>query len=458
MRRRPVRESPAVKVPWGWLEWVVIGQTMIPALLFVPGLSPIRTASRIASYGITLIAGAMIYWSGRGRPGAESYPPRPWLIFVVAWLALSIFHPNSESLLSATAQTMLYVAVLAPAFWAPAALISSAQIGRLMAILFLCNSLSSVVGIGQVFRPETFNPPVIPAMSNMFKGEDLIYEGAGGRRIMRPCGLTDTPGGVSPAGAMAAIVGMCWALRPIAFWKRLGSVGLAFAGVAVLYYTQVRSAMVMVGVCLIALTILLLIQRNYRAAGLLGLGSTVLVLGALAWVAATAGDAIVQRFATLLGSDPGKLYQSSRGGYVEHALGEVLWDYPLGYGLGWWGMVNSNFGNVMRPSPVWVEVMVPAWVYDGGFPLLLAYVGAVVVAMANSLRIALTSRDKDLAFWAAVVVATNLSILASCMSFITFVAPIGIQFWLMSAALHAADLRVNSGRPRPRSKRAQSAA
>ena len=61
--------------------------------------------------------------------------------------------------------------------------------------------------------------------------------------------------------------------------------------------------------------------------------------------------------------------------------------------------------------------------------------------MVDSVRIALTSKDRDLGFWAAVVVASNLSILASCLSFVTFAAPIGIQFWLLSAALHAADVR-----------------
>jgi len=30
-----------------------------------------------------------------------------------------------------------------------------------MMILLLCNGLSALVGLGQVFRPGTFNPPVI---------------------------------------------------------------------------------------------------------------------------------------------------------------------------------------------------------------------------------------------------------------------------------------------------------
>ena len=61
--------------------------------------------------------------------------------------------------------------------------------------------------------------------------------------------------------------------------------------------------------------------------------------------------------------------------------------------------------------------------------------------MYDSLRIALTCKDRELAYWAAVVVASNLSIIATCFSYVTFLSPIGLQFWLLAAALHAADLR-----------------
>ena len=44
---------------------------------------------------------------------------------------------------------------------------------------------------------------------------------ADGRKFLRPCGLTDTPGGASGAGSTAAVLGLCLALRPI---------GLAVAG------------------------------------------------------------------------------------------------------------------------------------------------------------------------------------------------------------------------------------
>src|SRR5262249_1029368 len=146
-------------------------------------------------------------------PGAHSYPPRRWLLLTIAWLLLSILHPGINSPIAACAQVALYISVLSPAFWAPSVLVSSRQISRLMAILFLSNAFGSVLGIAQVYRPDTFNPPYIPAMQGRYEGEDLKYQADDGRKILRPCGLTDTPGGAAPGGAAAALIGLCWALR-----------------------------------------------------------------------------------------------------------------------------------------------------------------------------------------------------------------------------------------------------
>jgi hypothetical protein len=422
-----------------------MSQTVLPALMFIPGMAAIRTPVRVAAYLVAPLAWVAVAWRGRNDgPGARSFPARPWLMFCTVWLALSILHPGAYSLTTATAQAALYIAILSPAFWAPAALESSRQVPRLMTILFLCTAASAAVGVGQVFLPSVFNPPVIPAMANIFKGEDLMYEIAPGRKIIRPCGLTDTPGAVSPAGVTAALIGLCWVLQPIAAWRRLASFGLAFVGVAVIYFTHVRSALVMLAFCLVALTGLFVLQKNYRQAALLATAGGTVVLGALAWTIATGGSAVVHRFASLINTNPARLYYGSRGIFVEQALGDVLWRYPLGYGMGWWGMIYASFGNLAVPSNVWVEVMVPAWVYDGGFPLLIGYVGALAAAMYDSLRIALTCKDRAIAYWAAVIVASNLSVLATCLSYVTFISPMGVQFWLLAATLHAAGARAQA--------------
>jgi hypothetical protein len=424
----------------------VISQTVLPALVFVPGIMSLRTVFRISAYGVAPLAWVVLMAQGKSGIGAVSFPPRPWLIFCGIWLGVSILHPNSYSLTASLAEVLLYISVFSPAFWAASALRSSDQIRRVLLIFFLCSAPSALIGLGQVFRPQTFNPPVIPALSNAFGGEDLMYETADGRKILRPCGLTDTPGAAAQAGLAAALIGLCVALQPFALWKRLACVAVAFIGVAVIYYSQARFILVMLVICLTALTLLLTLQRNIKQALTLTTLGVGLVVGSSLWVASSSGDMVTKRFMTLLTSDPGKLYQDSRGGYVQQAFEEDLWNYPLGYGMGWWGMIQAIFGDPKRQSPIWCEVMLPAWIYDGGFPLLIGYVGALLAAMYDSIRIALTCPDRELGYWAAAIVAFNLSVLATTFSYVPFLSALGVEFWMFAAGLHAADARVRLAR------------
>jgi len=445
MKRRTINSQkprPAVPLPgWGWLETVVIAQTFLPALLFIPGVSRFRAPNRIMAYAIALVAwGAVLL---KSRPaGIDRFPARPWLIGCALWLVVLVGHPGSYSLVAATAQVMLYIAVMSPAFWAGSLVETPRQVGRLLAVLFVCNALSSAVGLAQVYRPDTFNPPVIPALSDKFGGEQLKLITGDGRKILRPCGLTDTPGAAAQAGMIAALVGLALALRPISWWKRLACASLGFVGIAVIYFSQVRFTMVMLAIGFAALTVLFLWRG--RIASALGLvGGAVVMLGAgFAWVARNAGTKAVEKFGSLLGSDPASLYQKSRGFYVTEAFDRYIWEYPLGLGLGWWGMVHVAFGDPERVSRVWVEVMIPGWVIDGGIPLLVMYSVAVAVALYDTARIAINSRHEQLSFWAAVVFAYNLGVAATCFSYLPFVSTSGLQFWLLAAAVHAADRRV----------------
>ena len=446
-RRPGARPSPPPKQPgWGWLEWMTLAQTAIPALLFVPGLGgsgPLRTATRVGFYALVILAWATLTFMGRPRPGGVSYPPRPWLLFCCGYLALSLFHPQTNSPLSGLAQLTLDIVILSPAFWAANALVSPRQIPRIMAIAFVANALSALVGLGQIYQPERFNPPA------MVKSEVDEHFGKlttdAGVEVFRPFGLTDSPGGAAVAGQAATIIGLCWALAPIAAWKRLACAGLAIMGLAVIYFTQIRSALIITILCLIAILVIFVMQRDFRRAMLLGVGGSLVVVGAFTWAMAVMGNTVGARIATLFEDDPTKVYQSNRGRFVEYTFNEVLPDSPLGSGLGRWGMMYQYFGDKGAPrerQALWAEVQLTGWAYDGGFPLIIAYLGATALALADSLRIALRSKDRDLAFWAAVITASNFSVLTLVISYPIFVSPGGVQFWLLSAALHAADRRV----------------
>jgi hypothetical protein len=451
----PLRTPPANRIPWGWLEWFLVAQTLIPACLFVPGISSVRPVIRVLAFGIALAAWAGIVQSGKVRPGASSFPATPWLKVISGWLLLLIFHWHTNSLIAGLAHALLYISIFSPAFWAPGAVVSQRQVGRLMMILLVCNGLSAMVGIGQVFRPGTFNPPVIQGLEdvNSLSSLALTYEDERGNKIIRPCGLTDQVGAASPAGATAALIGLAFALRPIGIFKRLACLALAFFGVAVIYYSQVRMVLMMLIICLAVLVVIFLIQKSFGYASMLGGLGTAMIAGALSWVAATSGWVVVERFLGLFNSNFAETYQTARGSFVQQTFDTLIWDYPVGTGLGWWGTIYGVFGDKSTPTTVWVEVMWPAWVMDGGIPLMVLYITAIFFAMLNTLRIALRSRDKEVAFWAAVVFASNLSVLATCFSYVTFVSSIGLQFWLLAAVVHAADVRVRSSAaasPRPR--------
>jgi hypothetical protein len=453
----PARRPVARKVPWGWLEWFLIAQTFIPALLFLPGIGQGRVLIRIATFGIALIAWASIFQSGKALPGSRSFAAGSWLKFASGWLLLMILNPGTNSIVAGLAQAMLYIAVFSPVFWAPSVLATPKQLGRLMMILLLCNGLSALVGLGQVFRPGTFNPPVIPGITSV-DGSDvtlsalsLSYEDDYGNKIIRPCGLSDMVGNAAGAGSIAALVGLAYALRPIGVFKRLVCLALAFFGVAVIYYSQVRMILLMLVLCLAVLVVVFVMQRNFGYATLLGGLGAAMIVGALSWVMATSGKSVVERFLGLATDNISDTYaKSKRGGLIMESLTRTMWDSPIGVGLGWWGTIYGALGDKSRPNPIWVEVMIPAWIVDGGIPLLLLYVGAICVAMGNTLRVAIRSRDAEVRFWAAVVLASNLSVVATCFSYVTFVTAIGLQFWLLAAVVHAADVRTRAAAPQAR--------
>src|SRR4051794_7466685 len=83
--RANARARRAKGPPWGWLEVFVLSQAFLPALLFVPGLSAVRTPLRIAAYAIAPVAWSFIAWRGRRSAGADSFPARPWLLAATAW-------------------------------------------------------------------------------------------------------------------------------------------------------------------------------------------------------------------------------------------------------------------------------------------------------------------------------------------------------------------------------------
>jgi hypothetical protein len=430
-------------VPWGWLEWAVLAQTLFPAMLFVPGMTKVRVLTRVGAFSIALLAMAATFLAGHSRPGMRSFPAFPWIAGCAIWYVAAVLHPTTNSLLSGLACMGLNLAVMSPVFWAASSVRSPRQIERLMTMLLLCNAASSLVGIGQVFRPERFNPPEVADYGKINK-EDLKVVNEDGTEIYRPPGLSDTPAMAAKSGLIAGVVGIGWALMPIAWWKRLISLGLGFAGVIVIYFSQTRLMLMVQTLGLIAMFVVLLLRRDFRKAAVMGAAGTLIFFGAIAYVTRVGGEGVLKRFQEISDNGVVTATQNNRGMFIEYALTYLLPEYPVGAGLGRWGMTYEYFGD-HNAGPerrqLWPEIQIGGWVCDGGAPLLFAYGTAIVLALLDSVRIALRSKDERLASWATVVVGLDLAIAVCAFGDPTFVTPLGVLFWVLGASLHAADCR-----------------
>jgi hypothetical protein len=426
---------------WGFPEWFIIGQTLLPALLLLPGTQAIRVWLRAASYAISLL-GLVWWWHGRraGRSGA--HPATPWLLVAVIYLGLMVFHPETNSWLAGVCQLGLYIAVLAPVFWAPGLVRGPQHLARLLVVLFICNGINSIVGILQVYNPDVWMPAefsrVVTASAHGL--DDLSYIGPGGRRIIRPPGLFDAPGAVCGPAMVTVLLGLIFCLGKGGLGKKSLACILALAGMAAIYLSLVRSTFIVVACMVLAGgCVLMFIQRErFKATLLLGLYGTLLYV-AFTFAVGLGGQSIGERFASLLEQDPSELYYKSRGKQLEGGFTVYLVEHPLGAGLGRWGMVYFHFGDhYNRKSPLlWAEVQPSAWILDGGFVLLILYGCALIASTLQDFRLAVWG-EPQLRFWAMAVLAANVGTLALIFSYVPFSSQIGMQYWLLTGALQGA--------------------
>jgi hypothetical protein len=426
-------------------------QTIMPALLFIPAIaySKMKVVLRVSAFGVSLLAWIALSLNSRPAVGRK-FPAQAWLAASGAWLALEIFHPTTNTLLSGVAECCLNLAIMLPAYWATMGTLTPQRVGRVMFLLFLTNAAGALLGIAQFYQPDRFNPPVIPILeANETNRNDLSFTTADGRRVLRPCGLTDTPGGAGASGAIAALVGLAWALNPMPWWKRLFGFSLVTISIASVLMGQARVVLVGEIINYAVLALLFVLQKDYRRLSLMGAAGALIIVLAVAWVARDGGEGVMKRYYSLVEDKPTEVYNKSRGGFLRYTFEDVIWRFPLGGGLGRWGMVNHYFGDKSIPyeqgGSFWVEIQWTAWAIDGGIPLMFMYCMAILTAMLSMLRIALRCRDPVLAFWAAVLVALGLNTIAGGFVGCPFISPLGMQFWIMTAMVHAAGERAGFG-------------
>ena len=423
---------------WGAPELFVIGQTALPAMLYLPGTQAIRLPLRTGAFALAL--GLLAWWyTTRQKREGERHASVPWVLSVLGVIVLMAFHPQTSSPRGAAASLMLYLCVASPLFWAPSMVRTPTRLRRLMALLLICNGLNSTVGVLQVYDPARWLPDEFSrAVTDSELGLGPVsYVGANGELVIRPPGLFDTPGAVAGPGAFAALLGLIFAATRFRWHYRLGALLLASAGFAAIYLSHVRVSFVVTLAMICAYGAVLLVQRRLAHATVFGSIAAAALLLAFTVALALGGASIVERFATLYERDPVSVYYTARGGQLVYAFTDSLFEFPFGAGLARWGMIGAYFGapNLDRPS-LWAEIQLAGWIFDGGFLLMVLYCSALVVASSTEFRLARTAADPTIGACAATVFAANLAPILMCISFTPFVTQSGVQYWFLVGALH----------------------
>ncbi len=342
-RRQAETITLSPDLPWGFSEWFIIGQTAIPAILYLPGTQGFRAMVRVAAFAGSLLA--LAYWMNTARTTESRHPSVKWLSLAMGFLGLMIFHPNTNGLIGGLAQFGLYLAILAPVFWATKFVGSAKQLHRLLWILLICNGLNSVVGILQVHDPQRWMPKEFSRVITQGMSMSMYtYKGANGQEIIRPPGLFDTPGAVCGPGMLAGFLGIALFLNEKKLWRKLLALGLSGAGISVIYLTLVRTNLIVLAGMLTLLAILQLFGKTKtRTVSVIAL-TIALGLAGFFFAQQFGGKSIEERVMTLSQGSATDVFYRSRGVSVEHGFKHLLPQYPFGAGLGRWGMIANYFG------------------------------------------------------------------------------------------------------------------
>jgi hypothetical protein len=362
-------------------------------------------------------------------------------VLIMTILTFSAFNPGGGPPLAVAAHWAMYLAVLAPLYWVARLHIDERTLERLLLLFWAFHTISSIFGLLQVFFPGRFQPALTTFIR---ENQALTIRLASGEFTVRPMGLTDIPGGAAGSGMYATLIGTGVVLtRPFSGARLIGLLSMV-TGITCIYLSQVRSALVMMGICFVVLLGLLTFSgRLPRVAWLLVVGAGVIFVS-FELAVTLAADTVTDRLSSLVQADPATTYRVNRGLMVEEAFGTLLPKHPLGAGLGHWGMISMYFGSDEREFGA--EVQWVGWIIDGGILLVLIYPAAVLLAAAYATRLSLRPSNGRLEGWAAVIAAYNVGAFALCFSYVPFMSASGLELWLLNAVLiQAATLRARAG-------------
>lgn len=436
----PVDEDVRISDGWGWLEVFVLVQVLWGVLLFVPGSQNYRIYIRGFPFAASLLALAACLRAGGADSGA---PGARWIVASLMLMVASLVHPATW-LMSGAAQVVFQLSIAAPVFWTARTWVTPERLERVLLLVFGANFLSAALGLLQVYYPQTFMPPEFSRLALRLNADivgALTYIGADGREIVRPPGLSDLPGGAAVSATVTALLGFAFATRSTTTHQlRLWFLGASIVGLTVVYLTHVRSMLVMICVCMMAAGAVRLRQGRVAHSVWVAGSAVALVAASFVWAVAVGGDSVVNRFQSMLDVGVVQSYQDNRGMFLTYTFQELVYEYPLGAGIGRWGMMSAYFGDASNwqfPA-LWAEIQLTGWLYDGGVLLWSCYAGAVATAALYTYRVAFLS-EAYLSDLATMVLTVQVLVIGLCFTGPVFNTQMGIVFWLLSASVYGAE-------------------
>jgi hypothetical protein len=400
--------------------------------LLLPSVAALRVLVRTAAFGISLLFLFLLRGTGPRHPAATA------AFLIIGVLSLEVFHPETNSVPSAIAELALNLAIVSPLFWVRNIRIDVKVFARLMLMLWAFNFTSAIFGALQIYFPGRFEPAMASVMTDKAL-EGLKITLASGQQVYRPMGLTDTPGGAGVGAMYCVLFGAGLLLNRPSLGLRVLLLASMGVGCFTLYLCQVRSLLVMLVISLSSLALPFFAQRKLGRLFALMVPLALVALLSFAAAVAIGGDSVTNRLATLIADDPRAVYYSNRGVTLEHTFTDLLPEYPLGAGLGRWGMIYNYFGDHSAAAPpmIWAEVQWTGWLLDGGVPFMLIYLAAIGIGLRESFRATL-ERNDELQKWAALIAGHSIGIAALTFNSIPFIGTGGVNFWILNAAIFAA--------------------
>lgn len=442
------------------VEYFLFFEIVCQLALLVPAIGAIRPIARVGAFGASLYMLTRFGVSGRPHPAGKP------AVVVLAIMCASLFRATTSTWLVGVAAIVLNLAIVAPLLWVPCLRIDYATIRRALFILWAFHTLGATIGILQVYFPGQLQPELTTVLSGV-RGDylkSLMIETNGGQSVFRPMGLTDNPGGAGLSGFYAVLFGLTFLASERRRGFVMAFVGGMTVGLATIALSQQRSTLLILLIG-IGTFLVLLALRNFMVSGrrtrtgevVQRVGVTLLVavlcgvfVLAFELALSLASKSVTERLQSLTAGSVSDVYYANRGLFLDETVNQLLPKYPFGAGLGRWGMVNRYFADNSDPRvpPFWAEIQWTGWLFDGGVPLILAYVAALCTAFTVATRIALDRIPSELGVCAALVVAYDVGAVAETFDSPFFVGQGGLEFWFLNAMLFAAARQFQSSNRR----------